>query len=73
VALSGLFAVAAGAVELAESIDGEAVDGDSTCPILLDNLIFGTSGTSSRNGRVAVALERESVLSYVSIGPLSVM
>tara|TARA_R110002003_G_scaffold23_3_gene1110 strand:+ start:8084 stop:8269 length:186 start_codon:yes stop_codon:yes gene_type:complete len=61
VALSGLLAVAAGAVELAESIDGEAVDGDSTCRIMLDDLILGTSGTSTRDGCVAVALERERV------------
>ncbi|KAJ8116580.1 hypothetical protein OPT61_g2028 [Boeremia exigua] len=62
VALGALLAVSAGAVELAEVGDLEAVDGDGTGTVVLDDLVLSASGTTTGDGGVTVLLEGESVL-----------
>jgi hypothetical protein len=49
VALSGLLAVTARPVELAEGVDGEAVDGDGTSTVLLDDLVLSSGSTSAND------------------------
>lgn len=61
VALALLVAVAAGAVELAEVGDLEAVDGDGADTVVLDDLVLGALGTTAGDGGVTVTLDRESV------------
>ena len=46
-ALGALLAVAAGAVQLAEVVDGEAVDGDGAFAVVLDDFVFGAGGASA--------------------------
>ena len=46
-ALGGLLAVTAGTVELAEGVNGEAVDGDSSSAVLLDDLVFSAGSSST--------------------------
>jgi hypothetical protein len=48
-ALSGLLAVAAGPVQLAEVVDGEAVNSDGTSAVLLDDLVFGSGSTTAND------------------------
>ena len=48
-ALSGLLAVAARPVQLAEVVDGEAVNSDGTSAVLLDDLIFGSGSTTAND------------------------
>ena len=48
-ALSGLLAVTARPVQLAEVVDGEAVNSDGTSAVLLDDLIFGSGSTTAND------------------------
>jgi hypothetical protein len=57
VALCALLAVSARAVELAEVDDGEAVDGDSSGAVVLDDLVFSASGTTAGHSGITVTLE----------------
>jgi hypothetical protein len=57
VALSALFAVSARAVELAEVDDGEAVDGDGSGAVVLDDLVFSASSAATGHSGIAVTLE----------------
>lgn len=56
-----LLAVAARAVELAEVLDGEAVDRDGTNTVVLDDLVLGAGGTSTGDGGVTVLLQGEGI------------
>ena len=60
-------AVSARAVELAEVVDGEAVDGDGSLAVVLDDLVFGTSGTSTNDIGVSIPLQGESICFSVSV------
>lgn len=64
VALAHGLAVAAGAVQLAEIDDGEAVNGHGAQAVVLDDLVVGAGGAAALDGRVAVALERQGVLAH---------
>ena len=66
VALGALLAVSARAVELAKVGDLEAVDGDGTRTVMLDNLVVGTSGTSTTDSGITIFLQSESIWSMVS-------
>ena len=57
-----LLAVAARAVELAEVLDGEAVDRDGTNTVVLDDLVLGVASTTTDDLSVTVTLEGKSVL-----------
>lgn len=46
-ALGARLAVAAGAVELAEGVDGEAVDGYRAFSVVLDDFVFGACSAST--------------------------
>ena len=48
-ALSGLLAVTARPVQLAEVVDGEAVNSDGTSAVLLDDLVFGSGSTTAND------------------------
>ena len=48
-ALSRLLAVAARPVQLAEVVDGEAVNSDGTSAVLLDDLVFGSGSTTAND------------------------
>ena len=61
VALGALLAVSAGAVELAKVRNLEAVDGDGTGTVVLDDLVSGAGGTSTDDGGVAILLQGESI------------
>ena len=52
-----LLAVAARAVELAEVLDGEAVDRDGTNTVVLDDLVGCMVGAAADDVDVAVTLE----------------
>ena len=67
VALGALLAVSAGAVELAEVGDLEAVDGDGSGAVVLDHLVVSSGGTAAGDGGVTVLLQSESVWSIVSM------
>lgn len=67
VTLGALLAVSARAVELAKVGDLEAVDGDGTRTVVLDDLVFGTSGTSTSDGGIAILLQSESIWLIVSM------
>ena len=60
-ALGALLAVSAGAVELAEVGNLEAVDGDGSGTVVLDDLVLGAGGTSTGDGGVTVLLQGESI------------
>ena len=60
-----LLAVAARAVELAEVLDGEAVDRDGTNTVVLDDLVLGVASTTTDDLAVTVTLEGKSVLVLV--------
>jgi hypothetical protein len=47
VALSGLLAVTARPVQLAEGVNGEAIDGDGTSTVLLNDLVLSSGSTSA--------------------------
>lgn len=64
-ALAHLLAVAARAVELAEGVDSEAVNGDRANTVVLDDLVISTLGTTADDLGAAVALEGKSVLADV--------
>lgn len=49
-------------VELAKVDDGEPVNGDSACTVVLDDFVLGSSSTSTDDLCVAIALEGESIL-----------
>ena len=66
-ALSRLLAVAARPVQLAEVVDGEAVNSDGTSAVLLDDLVFGAGGASTGDGCVAILLESQSICVVVSM------
>lgn len=55
-------AVAARAVELAEVDSGEAINGDRSEAVVLNDLVLGASGTSTLDEGVAVTLEGKGVL-----------
>jgi hypothetical protein len=61
----GVLAVAARTVQLAKVHDSEAVDGDGTLAVVLDDLVVGALGTSTLDEGVAVTFERESVLADI--------
>ena len=61
VAFGALLAVAAGAVELAEGVDCEAVDRDGSGAVVLDDFVLGASCAAAGDGSVAIALEGKSV------------
>jgi hypothetical protein len=61
VALGALLAVPAGAVELAEVGDLEAVDGDGSGAVVLDHLVLGSGSTAAGDGCVTVLLQGEGV------------
>ena len=61
VALGALLAVSAGAVELAEVGNLEAVDGDGSGTVVLDDLVLGAGGTSTGDGGVTVLLQGEGI------------
>lgn len=62
VAGAHLLAVTARSVKLAEVNDSEAVDGDRTQTVVLDNLVIGASGTAALDESVTVTLEGEGIL-----------
>jgi hypothetical protein len=62
VASAHLLAVTARSVKLTEVNNGEAVDGDGTETVVLDDLVFSTSGTTALDESVTVTLEGESIL-----------
>ena len=51
--------------------DSEAVNGDGTLAVVLDDLVFSTLGTSALDHGVTVTLEGESVLA--DVGPPDVL
>ena len=55
-------AVTAGPVELAEVLDGEAVDGHGGGTVVLDDLVLGAAGSTALDDGGSGALEGESVL-----------
>ena len=55
-------AVAARPVELAEVLDGEAVDGHGGGTVVLDDLVLGAAGSTALDNGGSGALEGESVL-----------
>lgn len=61
VALGALLAVAAGAVELAEVGDLEAVDGDGAGSVVLDDLVLGAGSTTTGDGGVTILLQGKSI------------
>lgn len=60
-ALALLVAVAARAVQLAEVGDLEAVDGNGTNTVVLDDLVLGALSTTAADLSVTVALDGESI------------
>jgi hypothetical protein len=46
-ALSGLLAVTARPVQLAEVVDGEAVNSDSTSAVVLNDFVFSSCSTTT--------------------------
>jgi hypothetical protein len=72
-----LVAVAAGPVELAKVVDGEAVDVHLAARVVLDDLVVGTLGTAADDVvRAAAALEREGVcvaLAWSTVNCMRVM
>ena len=56
-----LLAVTASTVELAKVRDGEAVNGDSTLSVVLNDLVGGRLGTATLDEGVSVTLDGESV------------
>lgn len=60
-ALVAGLAVTAGAVELAEIHNGEAVDGDGTLSVVLDDLVVSGLCTTTLDKSIAIALKGESV------------
>lgn len=49
-ALEHLVAVSAGAVELAEVVDGEVGDGEGAAAVVLEDLVFGALGSAADDG-----------------------
>lgn len=62
VAGAHLLAVTARSVELTEVDNSEAIDGDRSETVVLDDLVFSTSSTTALDESVTVALEGESIL-----------
>jgi len=60
-----VLAVTAGAVELAEVHDGEAVNGDRALSVVLDDLVVSGLGTSALDHGVSVTLEGKRILANV--------
>lgn len=60
-ALGLVLAVSAGTVELAEVRDLEAVNGDGSGAVVLDDLVLGANGTTASDGGVTVILQSESI------------
>lgn len=71
VTLGALLAVTARAVQLAKVGDLEAVDGDGASAVVLDDLVFGTSGASASDGGIAILLESQSIYVIMSICRIS--
>lgn len=71
VALGALLAVSARAVELTEVGDLEAIDGDGSGSVVLDDLVLSASGTSTRDGGVTIFLQGKSICSNVSMCEVS--
>lgn len=46
-ALSGLLAVTARPVQLAEVVDSEAINSDGTSAVVLDDLVFSSGSTTT--------------------------
>jgi len=67
VTLGALLAVTAGAVELAEVGNLEAINGDGSSAVVLDDLVVGAGGTAAGDGGVTVLLQGESVCGIVSM------
>jgi len=61
-----VLAVTARAVKLAKVHDGEAINGNGTLAVVLDDLVVGTLGTSTFDESVAVTLDAECVLADVN-------
>jgi hypothetical protein len=61
VALVGLLAVTAAAVQFAKVHDGETVDGDGALAVVLDHLVVCALSSSANDLAVAVTLEGEGV------------
>lgn len=66
VTLGALLAVSAGAVELTEVGDLEAVDGDGSGAVVLDHLVLGSGGTAAGDGGITILLQGEGVCTIVS-------
>jgi hypothetical protein len=60
-----VLAVSAGAVELAEVGNLEAIDGDGALAVVLDDLVGSSLSTSTADGGVTVTLQGESILADV--------
>jgi hypothetical protein len=60
-------AVAARAVEFAEVLDAEAVDGDGGGTVVLDDLVLGVAGSAALDHGGSGALEGEGILA--DLGP----
>jgi hypothetical protein len=73
VALGTLLAVTARAVQFSERVDCEVIDGYCSGAVLLDDFVLGTSCAAAGDRCVAVALEGQSVCSYVNIKLSSIM
>jgi hypothetical protein len=57
-----LLAVSTTAVQFSEISDGEAIDGNGTNAVVLDNLVGGTTSTTTNDLTVTVTLEGQSIL-----------
>jgi hypothetical protein len=57
-----LLAVSTAAVQFSEISDGEAIDGDGTNTVVLDNLVGSTTSTTTDDLAVTVTLEGQSIL-----------
>ena len=62
---NGVLAVTAGTVELAEVDDSEAVNGDLTLSVVLDDLVGGGLSTSALDHGVTITLEGEGILADI--------
>jgi len=60
-----VLAVTAGTVKLSEVHDGEAVNGDRSLSVVLDDLVISRLGTSALDHGVTVTLEGKSILANV--------
>jgi hypothetical protein len=57
-----LLAVSTAAVQFSEISDGEAIDGDGTNTIVLDNLVGSSTSATTNDLAIAVTLEGQSIL-----------